>query len=192
MGENIRLINLTAEDRLLLSETAHRLGREELLGQLTEECGELVQAAQKVRRVLKGTTAVSMDDALVHLHEECADVALCVDALAEMGLVNETGVQFIGKYKNGRWFDKTVTAGVYLDDCAVSEPPNDPLTLEQLLEMDGEPVWITRLDGSAGTWGVLDTVNSVCRTSSVGDVATFSIYEKYWLAYRRKLEVALK
>lgn len=24
------------------------------------------------------------------------------------------------------------------------DPPNDPLTLEELLEMDGEPVWITK------------------------------------------------
>lgn len=35
---------------------------------------------------------------------------------------------------------------------AVSPPPNDPLTLEQLREMDGVPVW----DHNLREWGVVD------------------------------------
>lgn len=81
------------------------------LGQLTEECGELIQATQKVRRALKGTTPVSLDDALVHLAEECADVALCIDTLATVKLVNEVGVQNIGRYKTGRWYGRVCEDG---------------------------------------------------------------------------------
>lgn len=33
-------------------------------------------------------------------------------------------------------------------------PPNEPLTLEQLREMDGEPVW---LEIAGGVWGLIDT-----------------------------------
>ena len=87
------------------------LGTEELLGPLTEECGELVQATQKVRRALKGTTPVSLDEALVHLAEECADVALCIDTLAAMKLVDETGVQNIGRYKTNRWYGRLLGDG---------------------------------------------------------------------------------
>lgn len=35
------------------------VGTEEILNQLTEECGELIQAAQKVRRAMVGTTPIS-------------------------------------------------------------------------------------------------------------------------------------
>lgn len=94
-----------------LAETCNKLGTEELLGQLTEECGELVQAAQKVRRALKGTTPVSLDDARVKLIGECADVLLCIDALTLEGLVNPTGMQFVGRYKNDRWYRRAVMGG---------------------------------------------------------------------------------
>lgn len=93
-----------------LSEICNVLGTEEIIGQLTEECGELVQAAQKLRRAIKGTTPVKKDDALVRLAEECADVLLCVDCLIELGLVDMTGVQFIGRYKMDRWHRRVVLA----------------------------------------------------------------------------------
>ena len=32
---------------------------------------------------------------------------------------------------------------------------NDPLTIEQLQEMDGEPVWVEFEDGSGGLWGIV-------------------------------------
>lgn len=101
------LINL-GKDAWKLTETCNKLGVDELLGQLTEECGELVQAAQKVRRARKGTTPVSLDDALVKLIEECSDVLLCIDALAEVDLVDLVGMQFVGRYKNDRWYQRTV------------------------------------------------------------------------------------
>lgn len=93
-----------------LDRTAAALGAEELLGQLCEECGELIQAAQKMRRAMKGTTPVSVDSAIVKLTEECADVALCVDAIISAGVVDGYGVQFIGRYKNDRWYTRTMDA----------------------------------------------------------------------------------
>lgn len=64
-----------------------------------------------VRRALKGTTHVSLDDALVHLTEECADVALCIDTLMTVKLVNEVGMQNIGRYKTGRWYGRVCEDG---------------------------------------------------------------------------------
>lgn len=96
------------KDQQKLVDICDTLGREELLGQLTEECGELIQATQKFRRALKGTTPVSLDEAQVHLTEEIADVALCMDTMIELGLVDRTGVQFIGRYKADRWHGRIV------------------------------------------------------------------------------------
>ncbi len=105
------LIKQNEVDQHKLGGICETLGMEELLGQLTEECGELVQATQKVRRALKGTTPISLDDALVHLAEECADVALCIDTLATVKLVNEVGVQNIGRYKTNRWHGRVCRDG---------------------------------------------------------------------------------
>lgn len=33
--------------------------------------------------------------------------------------------------------------------------PNDPLTLAQLREMDGEPVWVVELNGYPPHWGLV-------------------------------------
>lgn len=74
--------------------------------------------------------------------------------------------------------------------------PNDPLTLEELRGMGGEPVWIhsfssiqkkTRVSG----WAIVETVGSAnatfvragvnCRTAK-----WFANYGSTWLAYRRK------
>lgn len=78
------------------------------------------------------------------------------------------------------------------DDAAVAwnrraqrRQPNEPLTLEELREMDGEPVWAECLiQGSLSCWGYRDE-DGVC-----GYCATFSDddYGGYWLAYRRKPE----
>lgn len=101
------LIDLGVE-KIKLDRTATALGAEELLGQLCEECGKLVQAAQEMRRAVKG--AESVDDAAVRLTEGCADVALRIDAITSAGIVDGTGVQFIGRYKNGRWYKRTKEA----------------------------------------------------------------------------------
>lgn len=69
--------------------------------------------------------------------------------------------------------------------------PNDPLTLEELRKMDGEPVWVVnskskRNDGFQNEWAIV----SVRRrdAESVGTIYHFDNYGDYWLAYPRKLE----
>ncbi len=37
----------------------------------------------------------------------------------------------------------------------LAPPPNDPLTLEELREMSGEPVWVVELNGYPPHWGLV-------------------------------------
>jgi len=68
-------------------------------------------------------------------------------------------------------------------------PTNDPLTLEELRGMDGEPVWIVPMRGSGGfcTWMLVDAEYELCREAH-GKMAVFENCGKTWLAYRRKPE----
>ena len=67
-------------------------------------------------------------------------------------------------------------------------PSNTPLTLEQLREMDGEPVWIrTKYDASKSFWAIVNTKGD--KVESYARVELFEDYWSDWLAYRRKPEV---
>lgn len=85
-----------------------KLGVEEILSQLSEECCELAQAAQKVRRVLHGTTPVSMDDAEAMLEEEAGDVMLLLDFVNRAGVLSMYAAQASAKSKNTRWFHRVM------------------------------------------------------------------------------------
>lgn len=68
---------------------------------------------------------------------------------------------------------------------------NDPLTLDDLREMDGEPVWIEdvgecKWHGSG--WAIVDRENCLVRKASNGNPAFFERYWKGWVAYRQKPE----
>ena len=72
---------------------------------------------------------------------------------------------------------------------------NEPLTLEQLREMDGEPVWIKRLKGLSVCdtgWAVVDVCPNQIRVwwfgSEVEDEPSEKDYGETWLAYRRPPE----
>ena len=74
-------------------------------------------------------------------------------------------------------------------------PPNEPLTLEQLREMDGGPVWIKRLKGLSVCdtgWAVVDVCPNKIRVwwfgSEVEDEPSEKDYGETWLAYRRPPE----
>lgn len=56
-----------------------------------------------------------------------------------------------------------------------AQPANDPLTLEQLREMDGEPVYIKY--HTCGRWEIYQ-----------GFMHDHGLYGKTWLAYRRPPE----
>ena len=64
---------------------------------------------------------------------------------------------------------------------------NDPLTLEQLREMDGEPVWVCTPEGSGGMWALVDLEYERCRTAKGGAVI-FDSYGKNWVAYSPRPE----
>ena len=69
----------------------------------------------------------------------------------------------------------------------VAPPPNPPLTLEELREMDGEPVWVRQLDGTGDGWALVNA--SLEMISAPGFfTALFENCGKAWLAYRRRPE----
>lgn len=103
---NTVFIPLSLNGECQQKELSAVLGQAELLSQLTEECGELIQAAQKMRRVLAGTTPVSRDKAMQDLIEEASDVVLILDMLAGLKLIDRAGVRFIGRYKTERWYGR--------------------------------------------------------------------------------------
>lgn len=71
--------------------------------------------------------------------------------------------------------------------CREARDENPPLTLEELREMDGEPVCITPVDGGPYTWMLVDTKYEVCREAH-GGLAVFENLGKTWVAYRHKPE----
>jgi len=67
-------------------------------------------------------------------------------------------------------------------------PPNDPLTLEELREMDGEPIWVVfeRMNVNP-SWYIVNTKCEEAANKNGGFVSM--VYYGYtWLAYRRKPE----
>ena len=75
---------------------------------------------------------------------------------------------------------------------AQQDTPNDPLTLEELREIDGEPVWVERYDGGPSRWAIVGDFESLygvyfC-TAQGGLRLPYDEYGKTWLAYRRKQE----
>ena len=63
--------------------------------------------------------------------------------------------------------------------------PNEPLTLDELREMDGEPVWVESKNNPAlSGWGIM--LENIC--SAYHDIFSIEQYNKTWLAYRRPPE----
>lgn len=72
-------------------------------------------------------------------------------------------------------------------------PPNDPLTLEQLREMDGEPVFcFSKRVPEDSAWGIVCIRDSVPYVRTIQDKGRrgcffyLTTYGTAWLAYRRK------
>lgn len=83
----------------------------------------------------------------------------------------------------------------------VPDEPSEPLTLEQLREMDGEPVWVKQLKGLSvcdTDWAVVefrlapdvkhDKIRVWWPGSEDEDTPSEDDYGKTWLAYRRPPE----
>lgn len=83
------------------------------------------------------------------------------------------------------------TVGEMIKDAPTFDtlPPNDPLTLEQLREMYGEPVWVeTPGVRKYGRWGIVDGLHIESKTLFLCGDYTCRDYGENWLAYRRKPE----
>ncbi len=65
--------------------------------------------------------------------------------------------------------------------------PNEPLTLEELGEMDGEPVWVTSPEGVFAPGWMLVMVRYRFVMAN-WQVCHFAGYGRVWLAYRRRME----
>lgn len=68
---------------------------------------------------------------------------------------------------------------------------SEPLTLNELREMDNQPVWIEdvgeyKWHGSG--WAIVDLEHFLVRKTSNGNPAFFERYGKEWIAYRQKTE----
>lgn len=67
-----------------------------------------------------------------------------------------------------------------------AELKSAPLTLEELREMDGEPVWVEFLYNKEPRWMLVHIEDDDVR--SIYTSADFECYGEQWLAYRRKPE----
>ncbi len=80
--------------------------------------------------------------------------------------------------------DYTVALEMAIAALRAEAEKNEPLTVEELREMDGEPVWVCTMDGKAATW----MFAYYDRCENLTDVAGYEDYGSVWLAYRRKPE----
>lgn len=83
-----------------------------------------------------------------------------------------------------RWNDRLRTENKRLRDWLAEMERNDPLTLDELREMKGEPVYTTR-NGWRICYGVTDFTGELYMETGVGSRIPLCDYGKTWLAYRR-------
>ena len=114
---------------------------------------------------------------------------------------NEAAYRFLSEQlvKETGAFSKGVNKGLNIARSAMRNPdaiptltpPNDLLSLEQLREMDGEPVWIVDIGPHkwyGPGWAIVDRDNCLVRTAKNWNPVFFERYGERWLAYRRPPE----
>ena len=92
-----------------INEIADKLGKENILCQLSEECSELIQSCLKYRRVMKGLTPKTETEARDNLFEELADVLANIEQMMHL-FSNENikdSIESIQTYKTDRWWRRT-------------------------------------------------------------------------------------
>ena len=102
----IKVTNIK-EDKL--HEITDKLGKEEILCQLSEECAELSQACLKYRRAMKGLTPKTEKETRDNLIEEMADVLLNIQQVMYLFSDEEVeeSIESIQSYKTNRWWRRT-------------------------------------------------------------------------------------
>lgn len=79
--------------------------------------------------------------------------------------------------------------------CTISPSPNEPLTIDELREMDGEPVWVEVIEPTVGKksgWALVYPPNTISGAAVQRWTSPlwYNEYGKTWLAYRFKKEEA--
>lgn len=96
-------------------------------------------------------------------------------------------------FNKAAWFDNAdrddIALELVLGAPTIAPPPNDPLTLEELREMDGEPVFVTKNGESIGyalVYSLCSIVYITCSTGSKWDAE--DLIDKGGKFYRRRPE----
>ena len=101
----IKVVNIKENK---LNEITDKLGKEEILCQLSEECSELIQACLKYRRAMKGLTPKTEKETRDNLIEEMADVLLNIEQLISLlGEDTNREINIVQAYKTDRWWNRT-------------------------------------------------------------------------------------
>ena len=84
------------------------IGTPALLEQFAEECSELAQASLKYARKLRreNPTPKTEQEILDNLHEEIADVLVCIDELVKSNLIIFGYINLIRDEKTKRWYER--------------------------------------------------------------------------------------
>ncbi len=88
-------------------------------------------------------------------------------------------------------FDKAVEMAIAALRAQSEAEKNEPLTLEELLELGGDPVYAECISSpSMSCWGYIDDITNDFPEVFVGYFADFPVedYGEIWLAYRHKPE----
>ena len=92
-----------------INEIADKLGKENILCQLSEECSELIQSCLKYRRTMKGLTPKTETEARDSLFEELADVLANIQQIMYLFSDEDINdrIKTIQSYKTNRWWRRT-------------------------------------------------------------------------------------
>ena len=84
------------------------IGLPATLEQCAEECNELAQACLKMARKLRGDnpTPKSIDEIVVELAEEIADVEVCIEEILYAEVVSENNISEVKNSKRNRWRER--------------------------------------------------------------------------------------
>ena len=85
-----------------------KIGIPALLEQTAEECTELAQACLKLARKMRGNNPTPKDvpELIENLEEEVADVEICIELLADDGIIDTATVIDISEAKEKRWMKR--------------------------------------------------------------------------------------
>lgn len=85
-----------------------KIGIPALLEQTAEECTELAQACLKLARKMRGNNPTPKDgpELIENLKEEVADVVVCIELLADDGIIDISNIIDISEAKEKRWMKR--------------------------------------------------------------------------------------